>query len=76
VPLVGVMKPSRISKVVVLPAPFGPSTANSCPSGTSKLTQSTAARSPKRFVNPTTSTALIARSCSLSRRRRCRAAPN
>ena len=45
--------------VVVLPAPFGPSTATSWPSGTSRLTSSTAARFPYRFVSFSTTMALI-----------------
>jgi len=39
-------KPSRISTVVVLPAPFGPSRANTSPFCTSKLTSRTATVSP------------------------------
>ena len=57
-PLVGARKPSSISKVVVLPAPFGPSTATSWPSGISKLTPSTAAKSPKRLVSSSTAMAV------------------
>ena len=38
--------PSRISTVVVLPAPFGPSSANTSPFFTSKLTSRTATVSP------------------------------
>ncbi len=38
--------PSRISTVVVLPAPFGPSSANTSPFCTSKLTSRTATVSP------------------------------
>ena len=38
--------PSRISTVVVLPAPFGPSSANTSPLFTSKLTSRTATVSP------------------------------
>src|ERR1700730_7584060 len=39
---------------VVLPAPFGPMSANTWPVGTSKLTLSTATRPPKRLVRPWT----------------------
>ena len=38
--------PSRISTVVVLPAPFGPRSANTSPGATSKLTPLTASRAP------------------------------
>src|SRR5260370_42001732 len=52
----------RIS--VVLPAPFGPSSPKISPSSTLKRTWSTATKSPNRFVNPSTSIALIPRSLS------------
>jgi hypothetical protein len=38
--------PSMISRVVVLPAPFGPRMPKNSPGATSKLTPSTACRSP------------------------------
>ena len=43
---VGRRKPSSASMVVVLPAPFGPSTAVICPAAASKVTPSTAVTSP------------------------------
>ena len=46
VPADGARKPSRISIVVVLPAPFGPSSAVTCPEATSKLTSWTAVNRP------------------------------
>jgi hypothetical protein len=46
VPAVGARNPSRISIVVVLPAPFGPSSAVTCPEATSKLTSCTAVNRP------------------------------
>jgi hypothetical protein len=39
-------KPSRISTVVVFPAPFGPRSAKTSPFSTSKLTSRTATVSP------------------------------
>ena len=44
---------------VVLPAPLGPSRPKSSPCGTSKLTWSTATKSPNRLVSPWTSIAFI-----------------
>jgi len=46
VPAVGAWKPSRISIVVVLPAPFGPSSAVTSPGAAVKLTSSTAVKPP------------------------------
>ena len=45
-PAVGAWKPSRISIVVVLPAPFGPSSAVTSPAAAVKLTSSTAVKPP------------------------------
>ena len=45
-PASGRRNPSSVSIVVVLPAPFGPSTAVICPAAASKLTPSTAVTSP------------------------------
>jgi hypothetical protein len=39
-------RPSMISTVVVLPAPFGPNSPKTSPRQTSKLTPATAVRSP------------------------------
>ena len=57
VPAVRVRKPSRISTIVVLPAPFGPSSANTSPSAISKLTPRTASSEPYDLCRSTTSTA-------------------
>ena len=46
VPESGSRRPSRISIVVVLPAPFGPSMPKTSPRPTWKLTPSTALTSP------------------------------
>src|ERR1700730_4620364 len=54
-PAVGGKSPVTQLNIVVLPAPFGPISANTLPGSTSKLTLSTATRPPKRLV---TSTAL------------------
>jgi hypothetical protein len=43
--------------VVVLPAPFGPSSPKNSPLGIEKEILSTARKLPKRFVNPVASTA-------------------
>ena len=45
-PLVGRRNPSRVSTVVVLPAPLGPSSASTSPGATENDTWSTAMRSP------------------------------
>ena len=47
VPLVGVVSVVIIRTVVVLPAPLGPSMPSTVPSGTLRLTPSTATVSPK-----------------------------
>src|SRR5262245_66639686 len=49
-PLVGAIKPASIRSVVVLPAPFGPSSATISDRPTSKLTSLTAVRAPNRRV--------------------------
>ena len=49
--------PSRISTVVVFPAPFGPSSAKTSPFCTSKLTSRTATVSPYDFERCSTLTA-------------------
>ncbi len=54
VPASRVRKPSRISIVVVLPAPFGPSSAKTSPGSTVKLTSATACTEPydlRRFLH-------------------------
>src|SRR5919106_5119396 len=63
-PVVGGCSPSRISTVVVFPAPFGPSRPTHCPGGTSRSIPSTATTSSNRFTSPRTSiaSALIASS--------------
>ena len=52
--------PSRISTVVVLPAPFGPSRANTSPWSMSRSMPSTAATAPYRLVSARTRTAVDA----------------
>ncbi len=49
-----------ISIVVVLPAPFGPSSAVTWPGAAVKLTPATAVKPPYRLTRPSTSMALIA----------------
>jgi hypothetical protein len=44
-----------IFRSVLLPAPFGPTTATISPSSTPNVTPSTAGRPPKRFVTSSTS---------------------
>ena len=51
-PAVGVTRPSRVRRVVVLPAPLGPRKPTTVPWSTSKLRSSTATTSPKRLVSP------------------------
>src|SRR5512132_2567307 len=51
-PAVGVTSPSRVRRVVVLPAPLGPRKPTTVPWSTSKLRSSTATMSPKRLVSP------------------------
>ena len=55
VPLSGTLNPSRISTVLVLPAPFGPRRPNTSPSLTAKLTPRKASTSPYRLVRLLTS---------------------
>jgi hypothetical protein len=45
-PALGAKRPSRIAMVVVLPAPFAPSSAVVLPAGTAKLRSETATTSP------------------------------
>src|SRR4051812_14437662 len=52
VPASGVMAPRSISRVVVLPAPLGPSKPTRWPGATVTLTPLTAWTSPKRFTSP------------------------
>src|SRR5881227_1845215 len=47
--------PARIESRVVLPAPFGPITASSSPLPAARLTSRNAARWPKDFERPSTS---------------------
>src|SRR5439155_9253822 len=49
-PAVGVIRPSSICMVVVLPAPFGPSMPRISPCRMANETPSTAVKSPKRLV--------------------------
>src|SRR3954471_17279275 len=51
------MTPASMRRVVVLPAPSGPTIPKSVPAGTSKLRLSTAVTAPKRRVRPRTSMA-------------------
>ena len=50
VPYVGASKPESMRMVVVLPAPFGPSSASIAPPGTCAETCETAVNVPKRLV--------------------------
>src|SRR5436190_21595068 len=62
------MMPDRHRRVVVLPAPFGPTRPNTSPGRTTNDRFSTATNSSYNFVNPSTS--IIARPPRLSWRRR------
>src|SRR5436305_14755069 len=53
-PEVGRRTPASMRRVVVLPAPSGPTRPNSSPRPTSKLTPATAVRSPNLRVRPST----------------------
>ena len=53
VPASGVVRPSNMSIVVDLPAPFGPSRATTSPGVTTRSTPSTASVAPQLFRNPT-----------------------
>src|SRR6478609_4855526 len=53
-PEVGRSTPASMRRVVVLPAPSGPTRPNSSPRPTSKLTPATAVRSPNARVRPST----------------------
>ena len=62
VPSSGAVAPAIMLNSVVLPAPFGPITANSAPSATSKLTPSTATKPRKRLLTAVSeSSAVIGR---------------
>src|SRR5262245_13801611 len=61
-PVLGGMIPAMLRKVVVLPAPFGPTRPSTSPGRTVKLRSRTAANSPYIFVKPATS---------ITRRPRC-----
>src|SRR5262249_18185616 len=61
--------PARMESRVVLPAPFGPSTATSSPRRTSRLTSRSAARSPKYLERPATSSTVAARRVRVDARR-------
>src|SRR5215213_769791 len=52
VPAVGSSRPATIRSVVVLPQPDGPSSAKNDPCGTVSVRSSTAVKSPKRLVTP------------------------
>ena len=60
VPLVGTLSVVSIRTSVVLPAPLGPSRPRTVPSGTTKLTPSTATVSPKCLTRSMASTAVAA----------------
>src|SRR5436309_5999088 len=53
-PAVGRRTPASMRRVVVLPAPSGPTRPNSSPRPTSKLTPATAVRSPNLRLRPST----------------------
>src|SRR5216683_8188187 len=67
-PEVGTISVVSIRLSVVLPAPLGPSSPNNSPRRTSKLTWSTAVKSPKRLVS---SLARIAADCDSIVERKC-----
>src|SRR5262245_36309279 len=51
-PVVGSSSPATMRRVVVLPQPDAPSRAKNEPAGTVRLRSSTAVKSPKRLVTP------------------------
>src|SRR4029450_10196586 len=51
-PASGASSVARIRTMVVLPAPFGPSSASTLPAGSSRSTPSSARTSPKRLPRP------------------------
>ena len=51
-PLSGVMTPSSISSVVVLPAPFGPSSATRSPGATCEVDPGDGLSPPERLLQP------------------------
>ena len=59
VPLVGRLRVVIIRTVVVLPAPLGPSSPSTEPSGTTNETSSTASVSPKRLTRCSASIAWV-----------------
>ena len=64
---------SRVASMrsrVLLPAPFGPSTARHSPAASSTSTRSTARRSPKRFTRPSARTSSVRPTASPRRGRR------
>ena len=77
-PDVGRDRPSTMSIVVVLPAPFGPRKATISPGWISRSIPRTACTSPKVFVTPSSRTTgvvcVVMRPASPARRRRPRAA--
>src|SRR6266480_148462 len=62
----------RIRTAVVLPAPFGPSSPNTVPCGTSKSTPSRATTCPNRLARSSTTTAPSAITASSHPQLRCR----
>ncbi len=72
-PDVGIVRPSSVRRVVVLPAPLGPRKPSTRPGSALKLRPSTASVAPKRLVSESTSS--IASPVRSSRARRTRAAP-
>ena len=61
VPASGLMKPSHISTVVVLPAPFGPSSASTSARCTSRSRSETAVVDPYRLLTPRRHTGTVER---------------
>ena len=58
-PASGILRPSKISTVVVLPAPFGPSMPKHSPARTSRSRPSTAVTSAYRLTRPRQRRALV-----------------
>src|SRR5262249_10417847 len=59
VPALGAINPSSTRIIVDFPEPFGPTNPTTPPPGTSNVRLSSATRSPKRRVRPSTESALI-----------------
>ena len=59
VPASGLMKPSHISTVVVLPAPLGPSSASTSARRTSRSSPETAVVDPYRLLTPRSRTGSV-----------------